>query len=93
MSARMGRPGGATLRLQAMVLATSHAGTGRDLRATGRPMCDMSTTLTQAPSAGEEDAFFLSLKRAAVAGERGRDRGGCVGSWYVCSSCIKGGSR
>ena len=79
----MGRHGGATLTLRAMVLATNQAGTGSDLRATGRPMLDMSTTgtLMQAPSPGDDDAFFLSLKRAAVATDIGRESGGCEGSW------------
>lgn len=81
ISATIGRQGGATLMLRAMVLATNQAGTGRDLRATGQPMCDISTTLTQASSPRDEDAFFLSLKRAAVAAGKGRSVGGCVGSW------------
>jgi CelD/BcsL family acetyltransferase involved in cellulose biosynthesis len=72
ISATMGRQGGEMLMLRAMVLESSHAGTGRDLRATGQPMSDMSTTLTQAALPGEAHAFFLSLKRAAVAAAKGR---------------------
>ena len=77
---------------RAMVHVTSQTGTGRALRATGQPISDMSTTLTQASLPGDEEEFFLSFERAAAAAGRGRERGTSVGSWYVINSWSRGGS-
>ena len=92
ISATTGRQGGATLMARAMVHVTSQTGTGRALRATGQPISDMSTTLTQASLPGDEEEFFLSFERAAAAAGRGRERGTSVGSWYVINSWSRGGS-
>jgi len=56
---------------RAMVHVTSQTGTGRALRATGQPISDMSTTLTQASLPGEEEEFFVFQK-----GRRRRRAGG-----------------
>ena len=79
---------------RAMVHVTSQTGTGRALRATGQPISDMSTTLTQASLPGDEEKFFLSFERAAAAAGRGREGGDFRGKLvrdHVINSWSRGG--